>query len=472
MSDQVRCQVNQALATRFCTCAGIITALCEGCVSLHEQQVCGELHNYEPITYFPLAQSVGLDSFLLRKSQMLKATILGKKLREVEKRQYEETRRKIRELEEDYMKRLDTLHGCFDGLMERFNKEKLLSLSTEEPKISAFTAAILRSKATKIQDETEMIDMKPVQELESELHRLDKRVNKLKGPKGDFDPLYAEYVKRIATEDSDEEKITQPDFVTVPFSRGSQLALWRSDNQELRRVELSCSLKLTYLSVSVFLPDGNLISCGGHNPPHERQVAHINTTSGEISFLPDMFAGRANAGIVYYENFLYAFGGFSPRREEHKSGEKYDIQGKEWKMIEASMATQRHQFTPCIYERVIYLPGGWTTNTVETFEIATESFSVLSLTLPNAFPAVSLVYNGELVIFQGRRLIRWALGSNTNEGQVSAVRKNVKDSTIQVQIVGTKAYWTQEDPERCKILEVNLTDWTVTKVGDLKVGGS
>ena len=169
-------------------------------------------------------------------------------------------------------------------------------------------------------------------------------------------------------------------------------------------------------------------------------------------------------------NCLFVFGGFTPNKEELNSGEKYDLQGRQWSPIRSCMSTARHQFTPFPYQRSIYLAGGWTTAVVEAFDIDTEIFTTLPLVLPKAFPTVCLVYNDELVAFQEKRVIRWQLGCNTGECQVSVIHQMVKDSNVSVQILGTKAYWTQESLTECEIHEADLLQWEVSKATGMQTG--
>jgi len=235
MEVQGTCQIGGEKATRFCTCAGELTVLCDSCVGVHEEQYMGEIHGYEQLAYLGLVQSLGLEEFLQRKSQVLKASALGRKLQELETRQYQETRRKAQDLAQAYLERLDTLHTSFRGLLEGFNREKLLQLSTEEPPISNFSTALLTSSVTKIPENAALVEQKPAEMLEVQVKELGQHMQQSIGPNRDFDQFFAEMVKSglkppVQMDPSPPQKpAKQPlppsSFVYVPFSRGPQLAM-------------------------------------------------------------------------------------------------------------------------------------------------------------------------------------------------------------------------------------------------------
>ena len=458
-----------------------MTVLCDSCVGRHEEECSGEIHGYEQLVHLSLVQSLGLEEFLMRKSQVLKASALGRKLQELERRQYQETRRKVQELEQVYLERLDTLHGSFEGLLEQFNREKQLSLSVDQPQTSAFTKSMLSSRLTKLPENAVIVEKAPAELLEAQIKELGIRMESGKGANHDFDQFFASIMNSglkqsgpvgnpsTSHKNPKEGMLLSSSFVYVPFTRGPQLAKWRSDTLKLEKISLSRGLNLTHLSVSVLLPDGNMICCGG-SAPHDQRVAHVNMTSGEVTYLPEMQKGRANAGVVYAENALFVFGGFSDVKEEWNTGEKYSLQSRQWSLFASCMSTARHQFTPFAHEGVIYLAGGWTTTAVEAFDIYTETFTLLPLVLPKVFPTVCLVYNCELIAFQEKRVIRWQLGSNTGERVVREIHQIVKDSNVSVQILGSKAYWTQESMTTCEIHEADLVTWEVSKLSNLSTG--
>lgn len=122
MSKNASCELRGEHPTRFCTCGGRITVLCDRCVPTHEATLNGEIHCYEQLHYLDLAKSAGLDEFLRRKGQVLTASALANKLQKLEERQYQETRLKAERMAQEYIGRLDMLHRSFGSLWRDFTR--------------------------------------------------------------------------------------------------------------------------------------------------------------------------------------------------------------------------------------------------------------------------------------------------------------------------------------------------------------
>jgi len=470
------CQLGRELATRFCTCGGHITVLCDACVAYHESTLIGEIHGYEPIYQLELAFAVGLDEFLRRKGQVLAAVALANKLQKLEQRQYQEVRLKAQRAAQEYMERLDTLHGSFGVLLEQFHHEKQAALSAEEPPVSAITTALLSATTGSVPETVSLVEAGPAERLEADVRALSDSMESGKGARSDFADFFSSVISRCIGAPSPpvSRPVPRPDpsqnsSLYIPYSRGPQLAKWRANNSELERVQLSPPLHFTNVTVSVVLPSGNMMSCGGRGE-HSRRVVRINTTSGEVVFLADMLTGRGNPGIVYVENMLFLFGGFDNREQGQRSGEKYDINSNTWSLLRSQMANSRFQFSPFPYLRTIYIAGGWHTTAVEAFDIPTETFTTLPLVLPKPFGTTCLVYNGELIVLLDHSLIRWQLNSRTGDSHSQSIVFSAKDSNVMVQISGTKAYYCNETSIQCEIYELDLMNWEVKKRASLGGG--
>jgi hypothetical protein len=325
-----------------------------------------------------------------------------------------------------------------------------------------------------------LVEVGPAQHLEADVKALNELMENGKGIRNDFDEFYSSAISRCLNTpsgiknpqpavDPRPDPVPQNACVHVPFSRGPQLAIWRSNHHDLKRVMLDPPLNFTNLTVSLVLPNGNMISCGGRGE-HECRVVQIDTTSGKVSFLADMLTARGNPGVVYANNMLFAFGGFCGGDKEHKSGEKYDFQGNKWTQLKNRMENSRFQFSPFPHLRTIYLAGGWHTTAVEAFDIPNETFTTLPLVLPKPFGTTCFVYHNELLVLQDHRLIRWALNSTMGNSQSKTIGSGVKDSNVMVQILGTKAYCSCETPMACEIFEVDLVSWEIDLKASLSPG--
>jgi len=483
------CQVGNEEATRFCCCRGHVTVLCDRCVPTHEKQCPNEIHSYELVAYLSTASSLGIDEFQRRKMWVMSGMSLMRSLQEVEERQYQEAKRKVQETAQLYTQWLDYLHTCFINLTERFNQEKQYPLYYAQVQLSAFTSAVLNAGVTSVPADSVLVEAQPVEHLENELNEMNVRMYSVRGAHNDFDDYYAALIAQFAgglagnkmslsSALSLPQRVavsaaptSRPSHVYVPFSRGRLLAKWRSDNQELDKVVCSRSLDFTNLTVSVVLSDGNMICCGGKDQ-HECRVLHIDTTSGDVVFLPEMPTARGNPGIAFINNVLYVLGGFNGAGTDLDTGEKLDLQTKQWTKLRNRMINTRFQFTPFPHNRTIYIAGGWHTTAVEAFDLSSETFTALPLVLPKQFGTVCLVYNNELVVLQDQRVIRWPLNSRSGNTQSQSQNLSIKDSNVVVQILGSKAYYSNEYNRKCEVHELDLTTWQVSKVADLSNGSN
>lgn len=485
------CQIGNEEATRFCSCRGHVTVLCDRCVSTHEKQCPNEMHSYELVAYLTTATSLGIDEFQRRKMQIMTGSSLMRSLQELEERQYQEARKKVQETAQLYTQWLDYLHTCFIGLIERFNQEKQYPLYYTQVQLSAFTSAVLNAGVSTVPADSSLVETQPMEHMENEMNEMNVRMYSVKGALNDFDDYYAALItqfsgglsgnkmslsstlslpQRVAVSPAP-TPARSPSHVYVPFSRGRLLAKWRSDNQELDKVVCSRSLDFTNLTVSVVLPDGNMICCGGKDQ-HECRVLRIDTTSGDVDFLPDMGTARGNPGIAYVNNLLFVFGGFNGAGTDLDTAEKLDLQTKKWTKIRNRMINTRFQFTPFHHRQTIYIAGGWHTTAVEAFDISSEAFTALPLVLPKQFGTICFVYANELVVLQDQRVIRWTLGSRSGDVQSTSQSLSIKDSNVVVQILGSKAYYSNEYNRKCEVHELDLNSWQVKKVADLSNGSN
>jgi hypothetical protein len=185
-----------------------------------------------------------------------------------------------------------------------------------------------------------------------------------------------------------------------------------------------------------------------------------------------MPTARGNPGIALVGKLLFVFGGFDGSGDELNTGDKLDIQAKQWTKLRNRMANTRFQFTPFAHKQTIYIAGGWHTTAVEAFDVPSEAFTTLPLVLPKPFGTVCLVYLNELIVLQDQRLIRWSLSSRSGDTQGQSLSMSVKDSNVVVQVLGSKAYYSNEYKNHCEVHELNLMTWEVSKVASLSNGSS
>ena len=120
---------------------------------------------------------------------------------------------------------------------------------------------------------------------------------------------------------------------------------------------------------------------------------------------------RYGHGLFYWgeKERVYAFGGAMGTGDRLKAVERMDVEKGRWEG-EKEMKVARMNFTPCAYHSLVYLCGGMNP-TIETFDLETSTYSLLSLHLPEELPmkfkATTIVSNGKLVVITYSHVWTW-----------------------------------------------------------------
>ena len=92
------------------------------------------------------------------------------------------------------------------------------------------------------------------------------------------------------------------------------------------------------------------------------------------------------------------------------SCEKMQLSDQHWTQI-SNMLYPRASFTPCHFRSLLYLASASIHKKVETFNAATETFTVLPITLPSLLTpttSVAFIANGELCLLtKCKQMARW-----------------------------------------------------------------
>lgn len=489
--------------TKFCLCREQPIFLCDNCTSQHEYQSHNEVHDSNPISYLSVFYQLGgADAYRMQKRQLAMGQSLVGRLSEFEQRQYFDAKQRLNAVCKQYEKWLDYLHDCFTRRVAVFNQEKVLPLTSTQFQLSGFSFYVYSLGEARWPQEASLVEVDPLLRMEADIASLHATLNQSGGTMGDYEDYFIAKIttglspapsmpvpantsaqayipvqpapipiQPIAVQRPALTIVPQRFTLFVPFSRGKLLAKWNSSTTDLDKVVLSKPLNLSNLTVSVVLPDANIIYCGGKGTS-ERQCVHVNTASGQVMDLPSLTSGRSNPGIVYSEEFVYLFGGFqSGGNTKLTSGEKLALRTQTWTEFRDKMQTVRYQFSPCEHQRKIYLAGGWDTQGVEIFDIQTERFSALKMTLPKPFGTTAIAHNNDLLILQDSVCIRWRIGS-TNAAVSTPIDLSVKDSNVCPQVQGSKAYYTRETDVVCEVHMLDCASGKVEKVASLSSGGN
>ena len=485
--------------TKFCLCYDQPVLLCDNCTAIHEYQARNQIHDSNPISYYPILCHLGADAFRMQKRQLSMGQTLVSRIQDFEQRQYLEAKQRLDKVMRQYNQWLDYLHEKFLQRVTVFEQEKILPMTSTSFNLSEFSFFIYGLGEVQWPQDALLVEMEALNRFEADVSALDSRLRQSSGPSEDFQSFYISKLKSILSppqvpivpsaipispsvpntpppqpipiRSSPISVHPKPFTLYVPFSRGQLLAKWNSSTTDLDKVVLSRALNLSNLTVSVILPDGNLIYCGGKGRDTKMCVL-VDTESGRITDLPHLSSPRGNAGIVYCSEFVYLFGGFQPGSgEDLSTAEKFSLHIQSWTPFREKMKSPRFQFSPCEYQRKVYLAGGWKAQGVEIFDIPTEKFSQLPLTLPKEFGTTAFVCNNELIILQDTKCIRWKIGSSASATS-SNLSLSVKDSNVCPIVQGGKAYYTRETDVVCEVHMFDCASGNVEKVANLSSGGN
>ena len=190
-----------------------------------------------------------------------------------------------------------------------------------------------------------------------------------------------------------------------------------------KSVSLDCPDLPTSFSAWVCIPK-KVIYCGGvgNRGTYLACSFEIDIASFRVTQLPDMHTNRAGGGMVFYKGITYIFGGDNDRRGPSGYGdlrecEKY-TKKTGWIRL-PNMTSPRRFFTPCAYQGHIYIAGGGgATNTVEIFDVRSETYLHSHITVPFTDKLAScFVLGTELGVLCGWELTRYNVKTGKQMGK-------------------------------------------------------
>mmetsp|Transcript_21655 Transcript_21655/g.21404 ORF Transcript_21655/g.21404 Transcript_21655/m.21404 type:complete len:264 (-) Transcript_21655:53-844(-) len=138
-------------------------------------------------------------------------------------------------------------------------------------------------------------------------------------------------------------------------------------------------------------------------------IVHIDQNY-KVEQICDMFIGRSNHWVLYYNDFIYVIAGCDSKNDFTNKCERLNLRTRQWEMI-ASTNEIRDTSTAVVKDDSIYVFGGRCENTklaktIEKYIIEKNSWVVLSLTLPFETSVEGAVLlpgeSKEILIFAGQ----------------------------------------------------------------------
>ena len=176
-----------------------------------------------------------------------------------------------------------------------------------------------------------------------------------------------------------------------------------------------------------------------------KQVMTLDLLTLQITPLASLSTPRNFVGVAQVDNTVFAFGGSGSDYSPSVLCEKGSVLPTRWTPL-PPMHYARSCFTPCFFKSLLYLVSTWAKE-VESFSPHTETFTVLSVSLPAQIqlnsPSVAFVANGELVLQTSRKqMARWKIGCEAHF-RVSALDRGCCSYHPPL-IVGTEVYIANE----------------------------
>lgn len=183
-----------------------------------------------------------------------------------------------------------------------------------------------------------------------------------------------------------------------------------------RHTQLRPTLMISADTQYIQLDEERLFLCGGLGGSRKAYLVQADGTWKETM---DMSTGRSSPGVVLYERgerAVYVFGGYS----KVKSGEKLVLKDAGWKPL-ADMESSRSYFTPVCVAADIYLVGGYS-RTAERYSPASNSFSRLTVDVPEATCSVAVASGTLLTLFTANFYVRYRVQENGDLAESSQKR--------------------------------------------------
>lgn len=222
----------------------------------------------------------------------------------------------------------------------------------------------------------------------------------------------------------------------LPAILGSRLLLFDLANESAQKEELPvCFSQGTRFCQLDAL---TVVGVGGSSSQVEVWAVSLQTCA--TWRLPDLICGRGSAGVIRYEDTVYAFGG-TARGQILNSCEALE---ETWTGLPRMQLPHSH-FTPCVYANSIYLPDVSCDSLMEVFFPAQVCFSMTKWQLPCILsPSVSFMAHGKLVVVTcARKLITCDLSGSVTVSYTHMEETLSGASSFQPLYFQHKVYWVR-----------------------------
>ena len=138
--------------------------------------------------------------------------------------------------------------------------------------------------------------------------------------------------------------------LSLPILTAKKLAWFNFTSTRWSSYAILDPIHVDLSSFLVNLKSGILLALGGSQSAHNKSAYTV--TFGAVRQLADMESGRKSPGAVLYDKSVYVFGGINCL-----TSEKLSLEAETWTRL-SPLLTNKSEFTPCVYQKEIYLLAG------------------------------------------------------------------------------------------------------------------
>lgn len=423
----------------FCLCQSVPTFICQTCIQAHCTQNPSSVHDFCPIKDIDYLQEISLGEYKQRKLRIAQGMIALEKTKEKEENDYQKVKQSLTEVFQKTLYLMDSLHNVLTQTME-ITKEKLQhSLYSHENE--PIVAYLLTSSPTIQGVQMSLYDIPVLTNINNQASLLSHTITNFNTL--DFSEYTLSSLKGVQFDVSaNPESKQEPPY--CPVIMGNSLRkYYAGQSGRLGLVELTHTPKVDQETAYAFLENGDLVCCGGVKGAQEAYV--IGAVNAQVTILPKMIQGRSAPGMVTFNGCPYVFGG-SSGTNLLTTCEKFTHMER-WEIIKEQMARPRGAFTPCLYNNLIYLPGGFSANTIECFDPIRSVFALCPQMLPASGKTISFVSSSTLYIFLNSEIFTMDVSAGSSDiVHVKSVKVAALWSPICPIVFGGKVmFWSFEE---------------------------
>ena len=155
----------------------------------------------------------------------------------------------------------------------------------------------------------------------------------------------------------------------------------------------------------LFLHNNDLLMCGGWK---SLKCTVIPSRAPSLCPFADLPIEKSYHGLVEVGDTVYSFGGYT---DGNPTSDTFSISvhGDNW-TTKSAMIVPRCEISPSVHRLEVYIPGGFDTS-IEKYSPQTDSFELLSYTIPQETSATAIAFNLLLILLTPKERLITAIST-------------------------------------------------------------